>query len=81
MNAHSYHACRIIMISMNGKDRQTNIEVRIFIIHMTKPVHPKKTQVSFFAIAVKNHNYPFATKAQSQIHQHKFSSSKEHDTL
>jgi len=25
------------MISVNGKNRQTNIEVRILIVHVTKP--------------------------------------------
>lgn len=37
-----YHACWIIMISMNAEHWQTNIEVRIFIIYMTKSVKRSK---------------------------------------
>lgn len=32
-----YHSSRVIVISMNTEHRQANIEMRIFIVYMTKP--------------------------------------------
>lgn len=52
----SYHSSRIIMVSVNTEDWQAHIEVRIFIVYMTKSATKKLAYVSFSHHKRENHS-------------------------